>query len=300
MAIPRVVILLCLILLTLGYSGCSSENGECVGAEDSDCDGSLNASDNCPEIFNSSQVDSDADGIGDVCEPIPCGDGICDPEGGECDIFIYCKADCTQSLCFGLSEGETCGDGFCQPLAGECADSDPCLEDCPDPNFFCFPGTCGDRICQPWEDDPEEETAFCFFDCACAIEKRVEDACEGNIDCLDQPGKVCGPEDFPSDGDGEPDFGSIACICTACGNGILDSGEDCDASAEFAGLEECFNRGGFCNDLTCECILHEFNCEDQLDNDQDGMVDCEDSECLIMPGCGGGGGDGGGGGGGGA
>lgn len=36
--------------------------------DDSDCDGILNANDNCPNIANPNQADSDGDGIGDLCE----------------------------------------------------------------------------------------------------------------------------------------------------------------------------------------------------------------------------------------
>jgi hypothetical protein len=53
---------------------------------DSDGDGVCNAVDNCPEIANPDQKDSNNNGIGDVCEIDPCaehggdsdGDGVCD------------------------------------------------------------------------------------------------------------------------------------------------------------------------------------------------------------------------------
>ncbi|MDL1873012.1 hypothetical protein FBR05_12570 [Deltaproteobacteria bacterium PRO3] len=279
-------------LFVLGTAplGCGNSNPEpCIAgaqAEDLDCDGVLKSEDNCPETFNPTQTDSDEDGVGDLCEPVPCGDGVCDPEGGECDVFDYCVADCSQSLCFGLAEGETCGDGICQPLAGECSNADPCLQDCPD-EFSCFPGTCGDRLCQPWEDDPEELATFCFVDCICRIEKPVTDECRGNVDCLDQPGTVCGPEGFPEPPPGEetPDFRQIACECTTCGNTVLDPGEGCDISAGLAGVEGCFSQGGLCEEFSCECLLQELDCGDAFDNDGDGMTDCEDPDCAGMPGC---------------
>ena len=42
--------------------------------EDSDGDGILNSEDNCPSIANADQLDTDGDGIGDVCDQTPTGD----------------------------------------------------------------------------------------------------------------------------------------------------------------------------------------------------------------------------------
>ncbi|MEW5742687.1 MAG: thrombospondin type 3 repeat-containing protein [Myxococcota bacterium] len=60
--------------------------GPCQTQSDPDCDHWYDAHDNCPGVFNFSQVDSDDDGFGDAC-PCPCdatggyqdydGDGVC-------------------------------------------------------------------------------------------------------------------------------------------------------------------------------------------------------------------------------
>lgn len=47
----------------------------CVG--DNDCDGVLNASDNCPDVKNPDQMDVDDDGMGDLCDDDD-GDGVID------------------------------------------------------------------------------------------------------------------------------------------------------------------------------------------------------------------------------
>ncbi len=39
---------------------------------DSDADGVPNREDNCPFAFNPDQKDADSDGLGDVCDPMPC------------------------------------------------------------------------------------------------------------------------------------------------------------------------------------------------------------------------------------
>ena len=50
---------------------------------DQDDDGVLNADDNCPTIGNAQQIDTDADGTGDVCDDDIDGDGV----GNEDDAF---------------------------------------------------------------------------------------------------------------------------------------------------------------------------------------------------------------------
>lgn len=245
-----------------GKDGSTTESAgnDCASnppSDDSDCDGVPLEVDDCPLVYNPSQTDEDGDGLGDLCEIVPCGDGVCDPEGGECDFFSYCTKDCDRSLCFGLPEGETCGDGFCDPMNGECSNADPCLQDCPDPGF-CFPQTCGDGICQAWEDNPDEGLTFCFFDCICEIPKNVEDDCHTDADC--GGGTVCGPTSFPfveNPGEFAAAVREVACACTPCGNGVLDPGEGCDASAGFEGVEGCISSSpnAACVVDTCECEM---------------------------------------------
>ncbi len=59
-------------------------NNSDSGAPDTDDDGSLDSTDNCPDICNTTQIDSDNDGIGDVCDNMPhcggCGQPDCEPE----------------------------------------------------------------------------------------------------------------------------------------------------------------------------------------------------------------------------
>jgi hypothetical protein len=76
-----------------------------------------------------------------------------------------------------------------------------------------------------------------------------------------------------------------------CGNGQLDPGEACDGT-DFGG-KDCttFGLGGgmlqcnaFCGVVVSTCAPKE-NCFDGFDNDQDGQVDCQDSDCMLAATC---------------
>ncbi len=53
----------------------SDNTTPCFTIDDLDCDGITDSLDNCPETYNPNQEDTDGDGIGDVCDPTPYGNG---------------------------------------------------------------------------------------------------------------------------------------------------------------------------------------------------------------------------------
>jgi cysteine-rich repeat protein len=75
--------------------GCEND---CRKSVDTDGDGVFDAVDNCPLDKNADQADDDLDGIGNVCDPPECGNGVQeageDCEDGNTDPGDGCTADC--------------------------------------------------------------------------------------------------------------------------------------------------------------------------------------------------------------
>src|SRR5262249_36474649 len=62
---------------------------------DPDGDGISGCADNCPDVANPDQLDQDADGEGDACDPCPtCPGSNTDSDGdGQCDACDICPTD---------------------------------------------------------------------------------------------------------------------------------------------------------------------------------------------------------------
>ena len=118
---------------------CLSTVPACNAIVDQDNDGLRDYQDNCPTVYNPSQIDSDGDGIGDACDPCPLdplndidGDGIC----GNVDNcpFVY-NPDQRDSNHNGI--GDACDTCNTDPLGDVDADK-VCgsVDNCPyEPNY---------------------------------------------------------------------------------------------------------------------------------------------------------------------
>jgi hypothetical protein len=74
--------------------------GHCKSTVDSDGDGDVDSADNCPAVYNPTQQDTDADGVGDACDCAPTNAGVAQVPSemetlrleGDKDTLTWCSA----------------------------------------------------------------------------------------------------------------------------------------------------------------------------------------------------------------
>ena len=182
--------------------------------------------------------------------------------------------DCNASGIPDECESQICCDGTCDPGENPCN----CPQDCGSPAGSEVPGvTCqdgGDNDCDGQTDCAD---ADCVADMACSCGNGTcvsgENPCNCPQDCGappadETPGATC-QDGLDNDCDGQ----------TVC----ADSGCGCDLSCS-CGDASCTDGETSCN-CPQDCgqpLVHETFCRDGVDNDCDGLTDCDDSECASF------------------
>jgi len=218
---------------------------------DDTCEGNENQC-NCPEDCGTppSTETSCTDGVDNDC------DNYTDCADADCDSDPACQ----------------CGNGTCDP--GE--DCHTCPDDCisrTTPPKFAY--CCGDGTCEG-----DENETNCAVDCGggsfCGDETcdPGEDQCNCPDDCGTPPStETSCTDEIDNDCDTDVDCDDSDCIgdpaCPTCGDETCDPGEDqCNCPAD-------------CGTPPST----ETSCTDEVDNDCDTYVDCDDPDCEGDPAC---------------
>ena len=217
------------------------------------------------------------------CEIRDCIDPSCSGHGSCFEGRCICKAGWMGSNCSMadprfLKHFPNCSNGrgvfdietdrcSCFPgYSGHECEIDKCDIDC-SPHGSCEGSVC---VCSPGWIGDRCQIKSC--DERCSSNGRCNNGtCECNVGFY---GKHCSIEGCPGNCSG-PDHGE-------CVKNIADS----SSSSEFewsSGDYVCRCRPGWTG-LDCSHRL-ELNCNDNLDNDDDGLIDCADSECCSRPEC---------------
>jgi hypothetical protein len=250
--------------LATGTCACPGGSTEtlatCGNGVDDDCDGLSDCLDpNCAAAPNcvencTDQIENDGDG------DVDCADA-------DCAATAFCLEDCAN----GMDDADVDADADCAD--SECAASPSCAEICDngmddadvDGDEDCADSECAGELCGPFGRTCTNGSCVCPSGSVEDCDNLVDDDCDGFADCADV-GCVASP--------------SCGEICT---NGVDDSDADLDADcldSDCAGAV-CGPNGRTCMGLMCLCPLGFVEvCGDSLDNDCNGVADCDDAACA--------------------
>jgi len=192
---------------------------------------------------------------------------------------IHDETYCSNAGCSWVNENETTCPEDCAIVCGndKCEEGEDyynCPQDCPLPECS---GTETDDCSTLQVKDPKAECEGYYSKSGyqCTVNKDLTGCMDGNI--CEVPQQI------------------------VCGNGIIEEGEECDYKASPTGCKEgytcndkceCVPSGPVCGDGLCEkgekCsqdCSKETYCSDNIDNDEDNLIDCDDPDCSGDPAC---------------
>ena len=255
-----------ILLVTMVLSSCGWESGfETPGTPDPSAPGAVNW-EGVPAQDCASDTECAMANPPGPCEMAVCAAGSCAtiaaPVGTTCEPGGL--GECEIGLCRPQGEGVAC-------LKNASPDGMPCMVSEWEPPVTirtCMDGACG-------------AATECLIDADCA-DQEDGDLCNGTVACIGRycvlnPTTVVDCAGFAV-GDCElpvcnPDTG--ACMATPAEDGLAcDDGDDCTGD-DMCGAGECLG----------ETVLCETIGDDDLDDDGDGMTDCDDDECADLGPC---------------
>ena len=230
-----------------------------------DCDGMDNDCDGLVDCADGDVADADGDG---VCACDDCDDGDAGNYPGNTELCDGMDNDCDGAIDEGVSYTDwyfdTDGDGHGNPaVVQSTCDGSPGAgwvtlgDDCDDTDPLNFPGNT--EVC-----DGMDNYCYGFLDDGVAYKDWYWD----------------------DDGDGHGNPAIFQSDCASPGVGWVADGDDCDDSDanNFPGNTEVCD--GYDND--CDHLVDEGCseiCDNGIDDDGDGWIDCDDPDCHGDPGC---------------
>ncbi|MBT4935259.1 hypothetical protein HOL21_04780 [Candidatus Woesearchaeota archaeon] len=249
--------------------GQDNDNDDLVDCDDSDCATYSFCVESLvppsPEICND-ETDNDNDGNIDCLDTDCTGDAACYEEtectsNDEClagDVCLgTCLTPCVANACYSESASSVCsGDYLSAPE--NCADGETCHG----------AGICSqfESVCDDETDNDLDGTTDCDdSDCSDAVACFQETECTSDDDCGED---TCVAGKCRVSCEENICYGASA--SRACTNEYLATPQDC------ADGETCHGAG-----ICSVAPVTETVCDDELDDDGDGNVDCDDSDCAV-------------------
>ena len=255
-----------------------------------------------PDQYSSGQVTCSDNCEYDTSACVPlCGNGsvntskgeVCDH--GETDKFTSSANTCEKVVGEGSTGTLICADDCQSIITVGCSEPAFCGDNIVNNNEQCdgtaFPGN--KITCSAWDSKYNDGLVGCTYACQLDYsncrENTNKEICNNQIDD-DENGFVdCADPACASD--------SACHSSTQCGNRILDSGEECDGSVFLDNKTQCsewmdvFKSGTVTcsfdctvNYAACSTELAEI-CDNKIDDNQNGRIDCDDEACLHFEGC---------------